>query len=441
MKSSPLNSPKKAILLILTIVILTTIPLYLHENSSELNFKGGLVPLNPKINQSLPLRFPGGITTKNPTSIPLEPICNIFNGTWVEYPGGAYYTNTSECEIDDRENCMKFGRPDTEFLKWRWKPNECELPIFHAAQFLELVRGKFMAFVGDSVGRNQMQSLMCLLASVARPVDLSRAQNKSFRHWLYVKYNFTLATFWSTHLVRAYDADPNGFSYMSLMNLHLDEVDEAWSTKIENFDYVIVSVGPWFFRPMVFYEKGQVVGCHECHKNNVTELSRGFGYRMAFRTTFRTLLSLPNYKGITFLRTISPPHFENGEWNTGGTCGRTRPFKKEEKKLDGYTMELYLAQVEEFWAAKREGRRRGLKFRLLDTTEAMVLRPDGHPGHYGHGTDEKVTIPDCVHWCLPGPIDAWNEFLLQMLKMEGARSNDGKVPRNVPWKSNRYGTT
>jgi len=29
-----------------------------------------------------------------------------------------------------------------------------------------------------------------------------------------------------------------------------------------------------------------------------------------------------------------------------------------------------------------------------------------------------VTIADCVHWCLPGPVDTWNEFLLQMLKME-----------------------
>ncbi|KAL7184865.1 hypothetical protein ACSBR2_026918 [Camellia fascicularis] len=52
-------------------------------------------------------------------------------------------------------------------MKWRWKPDECELPLFNAVQFLELVRGKTLAFVGDSVGRNQMQSLTCLLASVS----------------------------------------------------------------------------------------------------------------------------------------------------------------------------------------------------------------------------------------------------------------------------------
>ena len=63
-----------------------------------------------------------------------------------------------------------------------------------------------------------------------------------------------------------------------------------------------------------------------------------------------------------------------------------------------------------------------IKFRLLDTTEAMVVRPDGHPSYYAKRVDENVTRSDCVHWCLPGPIDTWNELLLQMLKMEGDSS-------------------
>nr|KYP68099.1 hypothetical protein KK1_021716 [Cajanus cajan] len=62
---------------------------------------------------------------------------------------------------------MKYGRPDSEFMKWRWKPNECELPIFNPFQFLEIMRGKSMAFVGDSIGRNHMQSMICLLSRVS----------------------------------------------------------------------------------------------------------------------------------------------------------------------------------------------------------------------------------------------------------------------------------
>ncbi|KAL6297623.1 protein trichome birefringence-like 19 [Prunus yedoensis var. nudiflora] len=78
------------------------------------------------------------------------------------------------------------------------------------------------------------------------------------------------------------------------------------------------------------------------------------GYRKAFRTVFRTLGSLKNYKVVTFLRTFSPSHFENGAWNEEGNCVRTRPFTKEEMKLDGYVLEMYLTQVEELKAAEEQ---------------------------------------------------------------------------------------
>lgn len=87
-------------------------------------------------------------------------------------PSAPYYTNESCWAIHDHQNCMKFGRPDNEFMKWKWKPNDCDLPVFNPGQFLELVRGKSLAFVGDSVGRNQMQSLICLLLRVIKCISL-----------------------------------------------------------------------------------------------------------------------------------------------------------------------------------------------------------------------------------------------------------------------------
>jgi len=93
--------------------------------------------------------------------------CDIFTGEWVPNPKAPYYTNKTCWAIHEHQNCMKYGRPDSEFMKWRWKPSECELPIFNPFQFLEIVKGKSMAFVGDSVGRNQMQSMICLLSRVS----------------------------------------------------------------------------------------------------------------------------------------------------------------------------------------------------------------------------------------------------------------------------------
>ncbi|KAK1297008.1 hypothetical protein QJS10_CPB15g00925 [Acorus calamus] len=70
----------------------------------------------------------------------------------------------------NHQNCMKYGRPDTDY---RWKPDGCEMPVFNPGQFLALVQGRSMAFVGDSVSRNQMQSLMCLLSRVTYLVLVS----------------------------------------------------------------------------------------------------------------------------------------------------------------------------------------------------------------------------------------------------------------------------
>lgn len=95
---------------------------------------------------------------------------------------------------------------------------------------------------------------------------------------------------------------------------------------------------------------------------------------------------------------------------------RQRPFRSDETRLDGMNLEMYKIQLEEFRAAEKEGKK---KMRLMDTTLAMQLRPDGHPSRYGHWPNANVTLyNDCVHWCLPGPIDSLGDVLLHMLKME-----------------------
>ncbi|GLT33997.1 hypothetical protein SLA2020_085450 [Shorea laevis] len=409
-KNTSQNSFKRLFLTV-TLIFFTSIPLYLIRKSQS-----------PLPSQEIDISS----LSKNRE---VRKKCDIFKGKWVPHPEGPYYTNETCPLIIDQHNCMKFGRPDTEFMRWRWKPDECELPYFDAVQFLELVRGKSMAFLGDSVGKNQMHSLFCLLSSVASPEDVSSKYSSDttyFTHWFYADYNFTLASLWSPFLVTSKDADLNGYSSDSYMSLYLDEADKGWTGEIEGYDYVIISAGHWFFRPLYLHQKGQLVGCHKCSVKNITSLSVYHGYRMAFRTTFRTLLSLKSYKGVTFLRTFSPAHFENADWDKGGNCLRTRPFTNQERKSDDYIWEFYLTQVEEVRAAKDEGRKRGLQFVLLNTTEIMWLRPDGHPSQFGHSRRRNETVNDCVHWCLPGPIDIWNEFLLYMMKMGVLKGRERK---------------
>ncbi|KAL5215728.1 hypothetical protein ABZP36_007129 [Zizania latifolia] len=116
---------------------------------------------------------------------------------------------------------MKYDHPDLGFLQWQWRPEWCELPRFDAPVFLDLVRGKSLAFVEDSLARNHMQSLMCFLSKVEYPKDVSKMANQEFRIVHYESHNFTISIFWSPFLVTANQSDPAG----GLWDLYLDESD------------------------------------------------------------------------------------------------------------------------------------------------------------------------------------------------------------------------
>jgi hypothetical protein len=113
------------------------------------------------------LRIYGVSSSASSPEPPSSPACDLTRGEWVPDDAQApYYTNLTCPFIDDHQNCMKFGKPSLEFMRWRWRPDGCDLPRFDAARFLEAMRGKSMAFVGDSLARNHFKSLLCLLSKV-----------------------------------------------------------------------------------------------------------------------------------------------------------------------------------------------------------------------------------------------------------------------------------
>ncbi|THF94065.1 hypothetical protein TEA_018399 [Camellia sinensis var. sinensis] len=90
--------------------------------------------------------------------------CDIFTGQWILDPSGPFYSNESCQDIEGHQNCMNNGRPDSKYLYWRWKPRNCELPKFDPQRFLDLMTNKSWAFIGDSISRNHVQSLLCSLS-------------------------------------------------------------------------------------------------------------------------------------------------------------------------------------------------------------------------------------------------------------------------------------
>ncbi|KAJ9162565.1 hypothetical protein P3X46_022328 [Hevea brasiliensis] len=57
--------------------------------------------------------------------------CDLYTGTWVkdeEYP---IYRPGSCPYVDEAFDCQINGRKDSDYLKWRWKPETCDLPRSH----------------------------------------------------------------------------------------------------------------------------------------------------------------------------------------------------------------------------------------------------------------------------------------------------------------------
>lgn len=95
----------------------------------------------------------------------VEELCDVSKGKWVREPRGATYTNLTCHTMLDIKNCGKYGK-DQSYVFWRWQPDGCDLPRFEPETFLNMVRGKKMAVIGDSLARDHMESLLCLLSQV-----------------------------------------------------------------------------------------------------------------------------------------------------------------------------------------------------------------------------------------------------------------------------------
>ncbi|GJN29192.1 hypothetical protein PR202_gb17389 [Eleusine coracana subsp. coracana] len=359
-------------------------------------------------------------------SAPPPPPCDFSDGEWVPDARPPLYNGTSCGTIKDGQNCMAHGRPDTGYLFWRWRPKRCDLPPFSPDALLRWLRNKHLAFVGDSLARNQAESLMCLLASRSSPELVYRdGEENKHRRWVFRSHNATVSVFWSPFLVNVTEkAELAGVRHNTVF---LDAFDERWMARVAEIDAVVLSVGHWFLIPGVYHDGGEVVACHDCADLNRTET----GFFGAFRdAVHRTLAEVARRHGmwgrssknkVVALTTFSPAHFE-GDWDKAGACPRKRPYRTGEKEL-GYTETEMRKTVVEAVAEANAGVGAGarLRFAALDVTTLANLRPDGHPGPYMHkdpfaggGAGGRVQN-DCVHWCMPGPVDTFNEILLQTI--------------------------
>ncbi|TVU37090.1 hypothetical protein EJB05_10381, partial [Eragrostis curvula] len=362
----------------------------------------------------------------------LPPGCDLYKGWWTYDAAGEQVPlyKESECEfLTEQVTCMRNGRRDDSYQRWRWQPAGCDLPRFDAHLLLERLRNKRLMFVGDSLNRNQWESMVCLVQSVVprgKKTLEKFVNNGSLNVFTAHEYNATVEFYWAPFLVQSNSDNPQVHSIVDRVIAWRAIAKHAKNWK--DVDYLIFNSYIWWLNT---FEMKVVKGGGRHHQDPSVQpggwskyalVDRPIAYREVLKTWAKWVdRHIDPNKTTVFFMGMSPNHVVPWVWgNPGGIkCAmETQPILNwtAGKPLD----------IGTDW--RLHGAARGVMGRYLsrvpvefvDITALSEFRKDAHTSVHTlrqgklltpeQQADPK-TYADCIHWCLPGLPDTWNHFI------------------------------
>lgn len=380
---------------------------WVHQSFNSLVVLAWLIPFLVGIGCSILYLFPAShhpiiddFGNPNSTINVTARQCNVFQGNWIKDESYPLY-DASECPFAERGfNCLANGRRDRDYLKYRWKPNNCDIPRFNVHSVLEHLRGKRVVFVGDSLGRTQWESMICMLMTgVEDKKNVYEVNGNKITKQIrflgvrFSSYNFTVEFYRSVFLVQA-GLVPRHAPKRVKMTLKLDKLDNIRGEWI-NSDVLIFNSGHWWTRGKLF-EMG-------CYFQLGGSLKLGMSITSAFKTALNNWASwseraINPSRTSVFFRT-----FESSHWS------RTKSFCKVTRQPLSKVRGRDHSPISD--AVKKVVKNMTLPVSVLHVTAMGAYRSDAHVGTWS----DNPSVPDCSHWCLPGVPDTWNEILFSHL--------------------------
>ncbi|KAJ7947064.1 Protein trichome birefringence-like [Quillaja saponaria] len=320
--------------------------------------------------------------------------CNLFQGKWVIDSSNHLYDSSSCPFIDAEFDCQKYGRPDTQYLKYAWKPDSCVLPRFNGLGFLNRWRGKKIMFVGDSLSLNMWESLSCMIHASVPNAKTTFVRKETVSSVIFQDYGVSIILYHTTYLVDIVRENVGAV-------LRLDSINggNAW----KNMDILIFNSWHWWThtgrsQPWDYIREGSKL---------YKDMDRLTAFYKGMTTWARWVdQNVDPTKTKVFFQGISPTHYKGKEWN--------QPKRSCSGELEPLSGSLYPAGPPPATTIVKNVLSKIKKpVYLLDITNLSQLRKDAHPSTYSGDHSGN----DCSHWCLPGLPDTWNQLLYAALLM------------------------
>lgn len=265
-------------------------------------------------------------------------------------------------------DCQESEEGTKNRLFYEWVPTTCHLPMWNASEFCSSLGNRTLLLVGDSLMYQAFHTLMGMLSQT--PQDISCTKSVYFGR--------------STHLFydeMAIEADPtNVYSLPS----YVDRLKP---------DVVVMNTG--------------------AHKGDLGDY-------------FTVLERLRNWVGETFTVTNGWPKpsfiwltFSGGHYGCEAINRTT--FNPGEKNYDQDSIRDRWGDVYKWGQIKyinqlvrNYSKAYNIFDGIIDLEPMLNLRPDAHVGNSKTSNDREFI--DCLHWCLPGPLNLFPRLLNHMLR-------------------------